>query len=406
MAVCSRARLSGSVVLERRGLENFCRLLSKPDFCPVSFAILLVDQLGAPSVIEAIDRLVDEHSADVTISTAHKAKGREWETVRISGDFHQPKDEDAGLSREEAMLAYVAVTRAKLILDRSGLAFIDSLLGLEMPTEKESAADLLATDQYVNVAPSISQPEPPAPVEEKKMANVTVTGKYQKHEVSGETEVGGKGALKVSAWNLPDGKSAPKGAGLVGKSFDTVGKAGVEVIKAIRVHDKLSPLPTDMRMIFFASGASQPVNARNVGGEKPAKAEKPAAAKATTNGSTPKAGKGKSKASPKADAPTSGGANSRKAGAVRTRNYRLIKRMSDEAQVGVTAGRAKFFCDACNKAFSAKTPKGADGRWTPDACPEGHRTDDAELTGSVGRPERERKQPEPVEEPELEELTI
>jgi superfamily I DNA/RNA helicase len=54
--------------------------------------------------------------------TAHKAKGREWETVRIAGDFRKDK-----VSREEAMLAYVAVTRAKLVLDREGLAWVDSL---------------------------------------------------------------------------------------------------------------------------------------------------------------------------------------------------------------------------------------------------------------------------------------
>lgn len=65
-----------------------------------------------------------EHEADRIISTAHKAKGREWESVLIASDF-TPSDErqEQGISRDEQMLAYVAVTRAMKRLDPSGLAW-------------------------------------------------------------------------------------------------------------------------------------------------------------------------------------------------------------------------------------------------------------------------------------------
>ncbi|MGW7291734.1 3'-5' exonuclease [Streptomyces xiamenensis] len=69
--------------------------------------------------------------ADITISTAHKAKGREWNTVRISSDF-APEDTcetdvsgqptAAPIDADEARLAYVAVTRARHHLDHRGLS--------------------------------------------------------------------------------------------------------------------------------------------------------------------------------------------------------------------------------------------------------------------------------------------
>lgn len=89
--------------------------------------VRLVDKHGPDLIIDTMRRLTrDERRADVVISTAHKAKGREWESVRIAADF-QPDEENQENepSREESMLAYVAVTRAKLVLDRRGLAWVD-----------------------------------------------------------------------------------------------------------------------------------------------------------------------------------------------------------------------------------------------------------------------------------------
>lgn len=70
-------------------------------------------------------------AADVTVSTAHKAKGREWPTVRIGDDFPPPKDtgqHDAEgrpipepVNDTDARLAYVAVTRARRRLDLGGV---------------------------------------------------------------------------------------------------------------------------------------------------------------------------------------------------------------------------------------------------------------------------------------------
>lgn len=95
----------------------------------------LVDEHGPDAVLRAVDRLVPEAQAQVTVSTAHKAKGREWPAVRIAPDFTPPPDTDeveaAGhpvpspVKESEARLAYVAVTRARHHLDPAGLAWLD-----------------------------------------------------------------------------------------------------------------------------------------------------------------------------------------------------------------------------------------------------------------------------------------
>ncbi|MHA4816117.1 UvrD-helicase domain-containing protein [Streptomyces aculeolatus] len=95
----------------------------------------LVEDHGPDAILHAVDHLVPEPHAKATISTVHKAKGREWPAVRIAEDFPPPKDTDENDSQgrpipspvppEEARLAYVAVTRASRHLDPSGLQWIN-----------------------------------------------------------------------------------------------------------------------------------------------------------------------------------------------------------------------------------------------------------------------------------------
>lgn len=83
--------------------------------------VKLVDGHGPEAIIRICDQLVDESNADIVISTAHRAKGREWDTVRLAADFNEPYDQTGKLDTAEAMLTYVAVTRARDILDRRAL---------------------------------------------------------------------------------------------------------------------------------------------------------------------------------------------------------------------------------------------------------------------------------------------
>ncbi|MFF0795090.1 UvrD-helicase domain-containing protein [Streptomyces spiralis] len=95
----------------------------------------LVDPHGTDAILTAVGRLVSEPQAQVTVSTAHKAKGREWPRVLIADDFarttaHDTSDADSlpvppdPIDDAEARLAYVAVTRTRHRLDLGGLSWI------------------------------------------------------------------------------------------------------------------------------------------------------------------------------------------------------------------------------------------------------------------------------------------
>lgn len=73
--------------------------------------------------IDGADKKQRDKFADVTIITAHKSKGLEWNRVFINSDFKPAKSETIP-SEPELRLAYVAVTRAKLFLDASNLNWI------------------------------------------------------------------------------------------------------------------------------------------------------------------------------------------------------------------------------------------------------------------------------------------
>ncbi len=95
----------------------------------------VIDEHGVDVILAAVRRLCDEQDAHIVVSTAHKAKGREWPCVQIAPDFEPPPSEETDargqpvpppLNQEEARLAYVAVTRARRHLDPGGLAWFDS----------------------------------------------------------------------------------------------------------------------------------------------------------------------------------------------------------------------------------------------------------------------------------------
>ncbi len=73
-------------------------------------------------ILDVLELLCDEKDADVVIATAHGAKGRQWTSVRVGDDFVEP---EGGPSDPIAMLSYVTITRAKLMLDRGPLEYID-----------------------------------------------------------------------------------------------------------------------------------------------------------------------------------------------------------------------------------------------------------------------------------------
>lgn len=87
----------------------------------MSRAITLLKNFeNPPKCIELIlqQTVDDEHDADITLSTAHRCKGLQWDAVLLNNDFldvldPQLKDEDR---IDEINLLYVSSTRAKKLL--------------------------------------------------------------------------------------------------------------------------------------------------------------------------------------------------------------------------------------------------------------------------------------------------
>jgi hypothetical protein len=79
--------------------------------------VSLVESFETAEILAAVGRMVPESRADLVISTAHKAKGREWPTVQIASDFSKLKPEN----KPGLRLQYVAVTRAQERLDMTAL---------------------------------------------------------------------------------------------------------------------------------------------------------------------------------------------------------------------------------------------------------------------------------------------
>lgn len=83
----------------------------------LALLVKLVDEYGVDVILAALDNMPAEDHAEVVVSTAHKAKGREWATVQLAGDFTNPAETDSAAG--EWRLLYVAATRARLVLDVS-----------------------------------------------------------------------------------------------------------------------------------------------------------------------------------------------------------------------------------------------------------------------------------------------
>lgn len=95
----------------------------------------LMDKFGSDNIIAGLNQMPTEARAEVVISTAHKSKGREWSTVKLASDF--PQSADSGPA--DLRLLYVAITRAKEVLDVSAMvedsATIDSTVANDAPPE-------------------------------------------------------------------------------------------------------------------------------------------------------------------------------------------------------------------------------------------------------------------------------
>lgn len=142
-----------------------------PDGRDLQPLVDVIDAHGVDVVLDTLNRLTDERHAQVVVSTVHKAKGREWASVRIGDDFPEPEDPDhtdadgdplpGPIDPGEARLAYVAVTRARHRLDLGGLSWINTHPD-GRPAGRGPGPSAAPTLSAAPVAPAPVAPAPPA----------------------------------------------------------------------------------------------------------------------------------------------------------------------------------------------------------------------------------------------------
>lgn len=146
--------------------------------------VKLIDEHGPDKISRVADSLAAETGAEVTVSTAHKSKGRQWGTVKIGPDFREPFPReyppDSGrravvIEASELMLLYVGVTRAVDVLDDFSTRWASDVQGYGVPVLVRAAPSqperpvvmqpLQPTWCGTPVPPEAILPDPPDPLE-------------------------------------------------------------------------------------------------------------------------------------------------------------------------------------------------------------------------------------------------
>lgn len=96
-------------------VHEYCETNDGSDIKPL---VKLVDDHGTDPLKRALSKITPIEQADYVISTAHKAKGLEWNRVHLEDDYQfKLSSLDHKISDEELRLLYVACTRAKMSLN-------------------------------------------------------------------------------------------------------------------------------------------------------------------------------------------------------------------------------------------------------------------------------------------------
>ncbi|MDQ8935176.1 UvrD-helicase domain-containing protein [Acinetobacter rudis] len=96
-------------------VHEYCETNDGSDIKPL---VKLVDEHGTDPLKKALAKITPITEADYVISTAHKAKGLEWNRVHLEDDYQfKINGLEHKISDEELRLLYVACTRAKVSLN-------------------------------------------------------------------------------------------------------------------------------------------------------------------------------------------------------------------------------------------------------------------------------------------------
>lgn len=104
-----------------RDYAEYCQVAEETGDPEMKQAMYILDQFfPLPERLKTLrlQRVENERGADVTVCTAHRSKGLEWDVVALYDDFADILDPDMPVDRrdDELNLLYVAATRARRLL--------------------------------------------------------------------------------------------------------------------------------------------------------------------------------------------------------------------------------------------------------------------------------------------------
>lgn len=104
-----------------RDYAEYCQVAEETGDPEMKQAMYILDQFfPLPERLKTLrlQRVENERGADVTVCTAHRSKGLEWDVVALYDDFADILDPDMSVDRrdDELNLLYVAATRARRLL--------------------------------------------------------------------------------------------------------------------------------------------------------------------------------------------------------------------------------------------------------------------------------------------------
>lgn len=116
--------------------------------------LLAAEKFGAANVVQSMNNAESsEDAADVLVSTIHKSKGRQWDAVHVRWDGFSTQSKSDQSVKDNLMLLYVAVTRAKKHL----------ILGESLGTDIYQPSELAASNETLGYVKSM-HPYAPAPI--------------------------------------------------------------------------------------------------------------------------------------------------------------------------------------------------------------------------------------------------
>jgi superfamily I DNA/RNA helicase len=103
-----------------RDVQNYANSFAGRDLLPI---VQIIDREGTAHLRDLLSRATPEADADYVVSTIHRAKGLEWDRVKVCGDFRFKTEDDGRttMTDEEKRLLYVGMTRERREMDVSEL---------------------------------------------------------------------------------------------------------------------------------------------------------------------------------------------------------------------------------------------------------------------------------------------